>query len=453
MTLPQRFIDSITACPGFDEPAFIQAHQQPATTSIRLNPLKSGFPEPLFADSKLADVPWCKYAIVLNERPKFTLDPLLHAGVYYVQEASSMFLYHLIETILPNETGLKALDLCAAPGGKTTLLASMKQFDAVLANEIISSRVPVLYENLVKWGSSKTFISNNDPKDFAPLGTLFDVVLVDAPCSGSGLFRKDPDAITEWSDDLVHFCSLRQQRIIQDAIQVLKPGGFLVYSTCSYSLEENEQMLDFIMEQRNVSSIDLGISSEWNVVHSVSEKSAANGYRFYPDKVMGEGFFCSVFKKNETSDHSSPLFFESTNTIIKQVDITGWVDARDVACIEENGEIVGVNKDLLSFRALLKQHLKLRKSGVKMGAVMKKGFVPDHELALSEWRSPQVNRIELNKGDALKYLRKDDVLVDGFKDGVYLMAYQKCGLGWGKVVNNRLKNNYPMNWRILMRDA
>ena len=285
------------------------------------------------------------------------------------------------------------------------------------------------------------------------MGTLFDVVLVDAPCSGSGLFRKDPDAITEWSSDLVHFCSLRQQRIIQDALQALKPGGFLVYSTCSYSLQENEQIIDFIMEQGSVISIDLGVPSDWNVVHSISEKCAANGYRFYPDKVMGEGFFCSVFKKNETTDHSSHVFYESTKTISKQVDLAGWVDTSDVAFIEENAEIIGVKKDLLSFRTLLKQHLRLRKSGVKIGTMMKKGFVPDHELALNEWLSPQVNQIELNKSDALKYLRKDDVLVDGFKDGVYLMSYQKCGLGWGKVVNNRLKNNYPMNWRILMRDA
>ena len=452
MILPQHFLESISCCSGFDEPAFLEAHQQPAVTSIRFNPLRSNLAVSSYQEIKLSDVPWCGHGIYLKTRPKFTLDPLLHAGAFYVQEASSMFLHHVIERILPNASGLMLLDLCAAPGGKTTLLASMKQFDFVLANEIISSRVPVLYENLVKWGSSKTYISNNDPKDFNSIGALFDVVLVDAPCSGSGLFRKDPDALVEWNNDLVNFCSLRQQRIVKDALEVLKPGGFLIYSTCSYSVQENESILDYIMEHGGLDSVQINVPETWNITHSMSDKFAANGYRFYPNKVLGEGFFCSVFQKNASSMNAYPYeHIVQPKIASKQIDLDAWVDSNGLTCLEENGELFAVKNDHLSLRSHLKNRLRLRKSGIKLGTLMKKGFVPDHELAMSECISQNVPQIVLSKVDAIKYLRKEDIVVDNYSDGTYLMTYQQSPLGWAKIINSRLKNNYPMNWRILMR--
>ena len=451
--LPQHFLESISGCSGFDEPAFLEAHHQPAATSIRFNPLRSNLVISSFEESKLSKVPWCGHGIYLKNRPKFTLDPFLHAGAFYVQEASSMFLYHVVESILPNASGLKVLDLCAAPGGKTTLLASMKQFDFILANEIISSRVPVLYENLVKWGSSKTYVSNNDPKDFNDLGELFDVVLVDAPCSGSGLFRKDPTALAEWNNELVNFCSLRQQRIIRDALEVLKPGGYLIYSTCSYSREENEEILDYIMDQGGISSININVPATWGVVHSLSDKFSASGYRFYPDKVLGEGFFCSVFQKSESTARANiNTYSEQPKITEKQIDLDEWVDSDGLTFLEDNGEILSVQQGHLSFRNYLKYRLRLRKSGVKLGALMKKGFVPDHELALSENVSQKTPQMLLSKSDAIKYLRKEDIAVDNYSDGTYLVTYQQSALGWAKIINNRLKNNYPMNWRILMRD-
>jgi 16S rRNA C967 or C1407 C5-methylase (RsmB/RsmF family)/NOL1/NOP2/fmu family ribosome biogenesis protein len=453
MILPQYFLESISSCSGFDEPAFLEAHQQPAATSIRFNPLRSNLAGSSYEEIKLSDVPWCGHGIYLKSRPKFTLDPFLHAGAYYVQEASSMFLFHVVESILPNASGLKLLDLCAAPGGKTSLLASMKQFDFVLANEIISSRVPVLYENLVKWGSSKTYISNNDPKDFNSLGELFDVVLVDAPCSGSGLFRKDPEALAEWNNELVHFCSLRQQRIVKDSLDVLKPGGFLIYSTCSYSVEENESILDYIMEHGGLDSVQLNVPENWNVILSMSDKFSANGYRFYPDKILGEGFFCGVFQKNNSSTNAYPNeHSEQTKLANKQINLDAWVDSSGLTYLDENGELLAVKNDHLSLRSHLKNHLRLRKSGIKLGTLMKKGFVPDHELAMSECVSKKVPQIVLSKADAIKYLRKDDIVVDNYVDGTYLITYQQSPLGWAKIINNRFKNNYPMNWRILMRD-
>lgn len=452
MILPQHFLDSLSGCPGFDASAFEEAHQIPSVSSIRYNSIKSNQHSSSFEGLKLADIPWCIDGVYLKDRPKFTLDPLLHAGAYYVQEASSMFLEHLIEEILPGASGLKLLDLCAAPGGKTTLLASMKQFDFVLANEIIASRIPMLYENLVKWGSSKTFISNNDPQHLTRLGSMFDVVLVDAPCSGSGLFRKDPQALHEWNSALVHFCSVRQQRILQHALELVKPGGFLIYSTCSYSIQENEHILDYIMKQGCVDSIPLGLLDSWNIIHSLSDKYAAHGYRFYPDKVMGEGFFCAVFQKHAlVLNGGAAAFFNAPKTVTKQIELHDWINADDVVYIEELGGLVAVHKKHLALRNMLKHFLRMRKSGVKVGTVMKKGFIPDHELALSEWATSRQNQIELSKIDAIKYLKKEDINTDVYKDGTYLMKYQNFGMGWAKMINNRLKNNYPMNWRILMQ--
>lgn len=453
MMLPEAFLDSLSSCTGFNASSFIDAHQNPAATSVRFNPIKYTDNSTFLRELKSGDIPWCKHGIYLKERPRFTLDPLLHAGVYYVQEASSMFLHFLIEHILPDAQNLKVLDLCAAPGGKSTLLSSMKQFELVVANEIISSRVPVLYENIVKWGTSKTFISNNDPRDFKVLGEMFDVVLVDAPCSGSGLFRKDPNAILEWNSELVEFCSLRQQRILQDAFQVLKPGGYLIYSTCSYSYQENEQNVDYILEKGGCQSIALNVPKEWGVVESSSDHYEGKGYRFYPDKINGEGFFCSVFQKLDSTGSQS-LQLPKANHLqsVNSAALTSMVKTEGVKIFEENGILYGVNQPLIEWRTMMQASLKLRKSGVKLGSIMKKGFVADHELAMSELISTHINTIDLKLQDAIKYLRKEDIHVEDVPDGTYLVTHQQTGLGWAKMIRGRLKNNYPISWRITMRE-
>ncbi|MGI8634527.1 MAG: methyltransferase RsmF C-terminal domain-like protein, partial [Segetibacter sp.] len=235
--LPPALIDSLTNLPGFDKNDFIGVHEDGRqVTSIRLNPLK-----PTDAIKKLPDqedVPWCSTGRYLSERPSFTLDPVFHGGAYYVQEASSMFLDHIVKEIYKTEKlPQRVLDLCAAPGGKSTLLASALPDSFIVSNEVIKTRVRILAENISKWGSEHVVVTNNDPKDFKRISGYFDLMVVDAPCSGSGLFRKDTDAINEWSEANVQMCSLRQQRILADAIGALKQNGFLVYSTCSYSLK------------------------------------------------------------------------------------------------------------------------------------------------------------------------------------------------------------------------
>lgn len=262
MILPASFLKSLEGIPGYDRDAFENVHEAGRqVTSLRINPGKWADPDidkliegfSLHQGRQIAasQIPWCVNGYYLSDRPSFTFDPYLHGGAYYVQEASSMFIGYALEKVCGKKKGLKALDLCAAPGGKTTLLASLPNISLLVSNELIRSRVPVLYENVVKWGAPHVFVSQNDPRDFQRLPGFFDILMVDAPCSGSGLFRRDPDAISEWSPNNVTLCSQRQQRILADAIPSLKDDGLLIYSTCSYSIEEDEHILDWLIKEHD----------------------------------------------------------------------------------------------------------------------------------------------------------------------------------------------------------
>lgn len=298
--LPVALLTSLQTVNGFNEKTFTEVHQSgEQVTSIRLNPNKPATLNPQFAT--LQKVPWNSNGYYLSERPSFTSDPLFHAGAYYVQEASSMFLEDAIRQTCDLTQNLKVLDLCAAPGGKSTLIQSIISDNSLLvSNEIIKTRVNILSENITKWGAANVVVTNNDPKDFQKLPGYFDVIVVDAPCSGSGLFRKDPEAIDEWSLNNVTLCSQRQQRILADILSSLKPGGILIYSTCSYSEAEDEDICDWLLSgtQDPLSGLRLQIKSDWHIIETSSPQHNAYGYRFYPDKLKGEGFFIAVFQKN-----------------------------------------------------------------------------------------------------------------------------------------------------------
>ena len=304
---PVNFINTLANEPGFNAANFIEIHQKnDAPTSIRVNSFKSA---PLNTGE---NVPWCAEGYYLEARPSFTFDPLFHAGCYYVQEASSMFIGHILNYIKPKDTAVNILDLCAAPGGKSTLINSaMNADDLLVANEIIKTRVPVLADNLSRWGTSNTIVTNNDPKDFNRVNSFFDIIVVDAPCSGSGMFRKDPAAMDEWSEGNVNLCHQRQERILADFYPALKQDGYLIYSTCSYSHQENEDILDWLCAEFDLESVRIPINKEWGIVETTSAAQKAWGYRFYPDKVKGEGLFASCLKKR---DHSGNLLsFKNNN--------------------------------------------------------------------------------------------------------------------------------------------
>lgn len=444
---PPHFLEDLSNAPGFDREKFVKAHEESAApTSIRINPFKK------ISLPGTQPVPWCLNAYYLNERPSFTFDPLFHAGSYYVQEASSMFVDTIITQIKPDDA-IKVLDLCAAPGGKSTLLASaINADDLLVANEIIKTRVPILSDNLARWGNANAIVTNNDAKDFARLPGFFDVILVDAPCSGSGMFRKDPAAMDEWSEANVNLCHQRQERILADVYPALKTDGYLIYSTCSYSVEENEQILDWLCETFGFESIPIEISTDWGIVETQSEKHKAWGYRFYPDQVKGEGLFAACLVKRESSGNTSnqkrkfekinPKEFAPLKEYVKDTDGYHYFKVGD-----DWLAIPEVHKDSMF---TLQQYLYIRKSGVRIGKMAGKELIPDHEFALSQIiDTGQFLKTELTKEQAIAYLRRDNLDLQLNEKGWSLITYQDQVLGWAKLLGNRINNYYPKEQRIL----
>ena len=458
-TLPQAFIHSLQNTTGFDETAFIQAHAtDEKVASIRFNPAKYSAFNQQYAITNIQlpianPVPWCPYGQYLSERPSFTFDPLFHAGLYYVQEASSMFLWQALQQTIGSHTaGLKVLDLCAAPGGKSTLLSSYFGDGLVVANEVIKSRANILVENITKWGYPNTVVTNNDPNHFQRLQNYFDVMVVDAPCSGSGLFRKDADAISEWSEEAVMLCSQRQQRILADAYSCLKQNGLLIYSTCSYSPQEDEAILDWLIDNFQLSSIPFKLHDEWNIVETISPKYKAFGYRFYPDKVKGEGFFIAACTKQDGGS-----FFTSNNKLppLSKVEEIAWKDwlnsSEDLLLFKQKEAAIAIPAAWQQDIAFLQKQLYLKSAGTLLGNIKGKDIIPQPALALSTVVSEQVVRTNFTKEQAIQYLQKKDIAIDihTIHKGWQLATYCGLPLGWMKVLPNRINNYYPAEWRIL----
>jgi 16S rRNA C967 or C1407 C5-methylase (RsmB/RsmF family)/NOL1/NOP2/fmu family ribosome biogenesis protein len=460
--LPVALLNSLEGVKGFNRKAFEEVHASgEQITSIRINQDKNktidgqwsmvnGQSLKYSPFAIHSNIPWCPHGFYLTERPSFTFDPLFHAGAYYVQEASSMFLWHMLQQTVGNNTQKKVLDVCAAPGGKSTLLSSYFTDGLVVSNEVIKSRAAILTENIIKWGNDNIVVTNNDPKDFTALKNYFDVMVIDAPCSGSGLFRKDADAINEWSEENVNHCSLRQQRIIADVLPCLKNGGILIYSTCSYSKQEDEDVLDWMMNEFQVASCRLQVNEDWNIIETESSKDNAFGYRFYPDKIKGEGFFIAAFQKIE--DDENEYFNHSSLTMASKKEtefIQSFYSIPDNYLLFKQQEYFRLlNKKWKEDVEILAKHLYIKKAGVELGEIKGKDFIPSHELAVSCLPKQNLTCIELDKEQALQYLRRKDIAVAGNK-GWNMVSFCGLPLGWIKVLPNRINNYYPSSWRIL----
>lgn len=450
-SVPAELLHSLKNVAGFDKNSFIDVHEhRKPVVSVRINPGKiSACP---FEGSE--KIPWSSTGYYLPERPSFTLDPLLHAGAYYVQEASSMFLEQCLRQTTNSESALRVLDLCAAPGGKSTLIQSFVSDESMLvSNEVIRTRVGVLVENISKWGIENVIVTNNDPRDFSRLKNFFDVMVVDAPCSGSGLFRRDPHAIDEWSIEAVQTCSLRQRRILSDAYDCLKQNGILIYSTCSYSPEENENVCDWLLSEHDLSSIQISVQPGWNIVESKSAMNGAYGYRFFPDKLKGEGFYITCFRKNDGASEQVPSTKKvkpaNVSAAMKDV-IRPWIKKDAAVNFYKNGEEVyafpaSMENDLLAIQS----NLYIKKAGVPVGKLVRTELLPAHELALSRLVNDKLFTISLKKEDALQYLRKEEVTIKAGGQGWALVQYSDQNLGWIKMLGNRINNYYPKEWRIL----
>ena len=415
---------------------FAEALQQPAPVSIRYNRHKN----PALPDAE--SVAWCAMGKYLAQRPVFTLDPLLHAGAYYVQEASSMFLEQAA-VLWRGQTGLRFLDLCAAPGGKSTHLADLMPGGSLLvSNEVIRSRTGALVENLAKWGNPNTVVTHNDPEDFASLPGFFDVMLVDAPCSGEGLFRKDPAAMEEWSEAHVKLCAERQRRIVSDAWNALKEEGLLLYSTCTYNREENENNIRWITQHLDAEVVHIPLQAAWNVT------SSECGYRFFPHKTKGEGFFISLLRKRQRTPIAKQYGRPPKFNMLKRP--PAWL-ASDFTFVHEDGAVQALPSSFVQDIALLKQHLHVLQAGVRVGEVKGADIIPSAPLALSmALRREAFSSEEVDRDTALRFLRRDTIMFTQQTRGFVLICYKNFPLGFVKNLGTRSNNLYPPGWRIRM---
>jgi 16S rRNA C967 or C1407 C5-methylase (RsmB/RsmF family)/NOL1/NOP2/fmu family ribosome biogenesis protein len=457
LKLPLDFENKMTKYLGTKEyKSFKNALLGEPETSIRYNPQKKAELKEISQP-----VPWSENGFYLKERPSFTLDPVFHAGAYYVQEASSMFLEHILHQIQAPKAGV-FLDLTAAPGGKSTLLSSYLGNEGLLiSNEVIKARASILKENMIKWGIGNTIVTQNDPVHFSQLEGFFDLVLVDAPCSGEGMFRKDPSARSEWSVDNVQFCASRQQRIVDQSAALVKGGGHLVYSTCTFNEEENEEILKFICSEFSYEPVRIPLDPSWGILETslVVEGSTYFGYRFYPHKVRGEGLFITILKRPEasltiepgrTKDFKHPFIkLEGKplqNKLISQLSLP-----EDSVIYSLNDSYFWVNSKFKTHFEFLCKYLNIKYFGIELGKYNNEQFIPTHEWAMSRFPKNNFTKWALTLKEALCYLRKEEIQNPNLPQGWILVTYQELPLGWLKNIGKRINNYYPKEWRIRLK--
>lgn len=448
MFFPEKFIHKIHDLLQNDYEAFLKALEGEAPVSIRFNTDK--FPE-IHDWRNYEKVAWCENAIYLDKRPLFTLDPLLHAGAYYVQEASSMFLGEVFKNLSFNTDALCVLDMCAAPGGKSThLISLLNEKSLLVSNEVIRSRVGVLTENLMKWGKPNFIVTNNDSEDFKNLSYQFDVVLVDAPCSGEGLFRKDKDAISEWSEENVNLCAARQSRILEGIDEIIKHNGYLIYSTCTYEASENEMQIEQLLQGGNFEYIEIPVLENSGI------EKRKYGYQFYPHKIKGEGFYIACLKKISTKEKNwrvpkkrqLNLCDKKASQILSEF----VLPHKEYLFFQKQELSVAFPKNRFDDLIFIAENLNVRFAGIEMGKLSSKEFIPSHHLALSTIiNKEKFLQQELSYEEAIAYLRRDELKLRISEcEGWTLFTYQQLPLGWGKVLKNRINNYYPIEWRIRM---
>lgn len=445
MNLPKEFTDKIQLLFNDQWCSFERSLKEPPPISIRINPIKTQKGQFKYP------VKWSNMGFYLEERPSFTFDPLFHAGCYYPQEASSMFIEQAISQCVEGDVCL--LDLCAAPGGKSTHLASLLSMNSLLvANEVIRSRANILSENIQKSGYPNVVVTNNDPADFSKLGAFFDVALVDAPCSGEGMFRKDNNAIDEWSTANVQLCKERQQRILANMWSSLKPNGILIYSTCTYNTEENEDNVSWICSELGAEAIHLNIPENWGITGAL--KGSIPVYRFLPHKTKGEGFFMAVLRKTADTERirSKSIKKEKNKKEAKIPEkYKSYISNSDDYDFKQHGTTwTAFNKRFTENHQLLQTSLRIVSYGINIGEEKGKDFIPNHSLALScNLNRDSFSSFEVDWITAIAYLRKEAIFLgDNFEKGYVLITYKGTPLGFVKNIGNRANNLYPPEWRI-----
>ena len=418
---------------------FLASLENEPHTSIRYNPRKMESIPP-------SDIPWARYGHYLSERPSFTFDPEFHVGKYYVQESSSMFIDFVLGRVKKEIFLDKVLDLCAAPGGKSTIILDhLDSHQFLVANEMIPQRNSVLRENLTKWGYPNFLVTENKPADFKALAHYFDCILLDAPCSGEGLFRKDKNARNEWSLGVANMCSERQCDIFKSVWSSLKEGGILIYSTCTYNPDENEKLLEkLLLDDFEFETIPLDIPGEWNI--DVVKSQNTIGYRFLPNKVKGEGFFCSVLrKKGSYKQQETKLSKDHINPWLGQY-ISTYQLANYSTYKFKNSLFLSPSL-LLDELTILSRSLYIKQIGIEIAQYKGMELEPEQGLILLAHEVLGFDKIELSLDETIAFLSHSELTLN-LENGYHLVMHNRLPLGWIKVEKSKLINLYPQGWKI-----
>ncbi|MCQ2542813.1 MAG: RsmF rRNA methyltransferase first C-terminal domain-containing protein [Lachnospiraceae bacterium] len=460
MKLPVEFENRMKEMLGSEYEEFIKSYDENKKTALRVNELKisvSDFEK--IAPFKMLPVLWCKTGFCVEESEEKPGRYALHdAGAYYMQEPSAMS----VAACVAPEPGMKVLDLCAAPGGKSSQLASFLQNEGLLvSNEINAQRARILSSNIERMGIRNCVVLNETPDRLSKVfEEYFDVVVVDAPCSGEGMFRKDQVAIDEWSLENVEMCANRQEEILEEAVKMVAPGGRLAYSTCTFAPAENENQIarllseypEFSIEEvENFCHFDNG-RPEW-ISDDVSDDikaSLTKSARLWPHKIEGEGHFVCILKKDgfleDENRKEKPLKAnKSTEKLIKEFEKQNLKDINI-----EAGRVVQVEDRLYLKPEALNINLNklhIIRMGLEIGEIKKERLEPSHALAMALRPEEVIRFIDINEEDALKYRHGEEIRAD-VPNGWTLVCVNGVSLGWGKAVNQVIKNHYPKGLRI-----
>ena len=435
--------------------AVLDALSGEPSVSVRINPAKAGSPTEIFGNLVSGPVEWNRHAAFLSERPAFTLDPLIHAGAYYVQDSSAMFPGKAFRDVLDKvlESGIispKVLDLCAAPGGKTTdisasLRESCKGGYLLISNEIMKQRAAVLADNAAVWGDPSVVVTSVDPKAFGTLPGFFDIIVADVPCSGEGMFRKDDEAVSQWSEENVALCQARQRRIVADVWPSLAEGGFLVYSTCTFNNLENDDNVKWICSEFGAEIIG---------IDGCGLLRTECGVSLVPGFVRGEGQYCAVLRKTSPSTGTAACSGRQQDRWQKlpeaHASIIRPLLDEEMAMIVKDGRIVAVPEYVRCVLSML-EPLRPLARGLAVGMFKGKDFIPDADLALSlSLRRGAFNEFEVNRETALSFLHRDPVRLPDAERGMLLLVYRGLPIGFVKNLGNRCNSLHPLHRRIRM---
>ncbi|GAD08056.1 hypothetical protein HQ45_06585 [Porphyromonas crevioricanis] len=470
--LPKGFAADMQELLGEEESQqLLHAIEQPPTIAIRMHPYKAttgliqcALPFSEVYNSPYKRIPWYSpWGVYLPERPSFTADPLFHGAAYYVQEPSSMAL-SLIRPLL-GTAPITALDLCAAPGGKATLLADILPTGSTLvANEVVWSRAGILAENMRKWGYSHTICSAAEPSVLSRSGVSFDLILVDAPCSGEGMFRKDPDSRLEWSRERVAQSAKRAREILDEAWKMLKPGGLLVYSTCTYNRQENEENVAYLLNELGAKPVELDTS---HIAEMEAARRGISGYssatttfRFMPHRTEGEGIFMALVRKEDqdvSMAHRKSKRNDKQHKGLEDIPlhIRQWLTHHEDFVFRNmaDGFIHAIPKPIIPVLEQLESaNIRLIMAGIDFAELKGRNYAPAPALAFSiDLDFEAFDRVDLCREEAQHYLQRQAIsLHPEANKGYLLITYAGLPLGFVKNVGNRANNLYPHEWRIRM---